>query len=237
MTTGFITLSDQTKLYYERYGAGKPLIFLHGNNSSGRYFQKQVPFFAQYFDCLIVDTRGHGRSNNYAKELNFRLLAGDLAEVMEQLNLSKASILGFSDGANLAMVFAHIFPEKVDRLILNSGNYRLNGEKWATKIVTQLGYFVFAFLGLFSPAFYRQKNMLGLMIDDLPISTTDLSHITAKTLVIAGTHDLIKTRHTKKIAALLPNSKLVFIDNAGHTAASSHSKFFNHVVYKFLQEK
>ena len=75
------------------------------------------------------------------------------------------------------------------------------------------------------------------MIDDLPISTTDLSHITAKTLVIAGTHDLIKTRHTKKIAALLPNSKLVFIDNAGHTAASSHSKFFNHVVYKFLQEK
>ncbi|BCA85475.1 hypothetical protein EsVE80_09980 [Enterococcus saigonensis] len=164
MTKGYIFLTDQTKLYYERFGAGKPLIFLHGNNSNGRYFKEQIPFFSAHFDCLILDTRGHGKSDNKANELNFRLLAGDLAEVMEQLQLHKASILGFSDGANLAMVFAHIFPEKVEKLILNSGNYRLNGEKWPPKIATQFGYFICAFLGLFSQFFYRKKNILSLMI-------------------------------------------------------------------------
>lgn len=237
MTSGFITLTDQTKLYYERYGAGKPLIFLHGNNSSGRYFKKQVPFFANYFDCLILDTRGHGRSNNEATELNFRLLAGDLAEVMEILKLTKATILGFSDGANLAMVFAHIFPEKVEGLILNSGNYRLNGEKWLTRVATKLGYFSLAFLGVFSTTFIRQKNMLSLMVNDLPLSEIDLEQITAKTLVIAGTCDVIKTSHTKKIAALLPNSQLILISKASHTVAFSHPEIFNQMVYKFLQEK
>lgn len=237
MTNGYIFLNDQTKLYYERYGAGKPLIFLHGNNSSGRYFKEQIPFFAAYFDCIVLDTRGHGHSDNKANELNFRLLAGDLAEVMEQLKLSKASILGFSDGANLAMVFAHIFPDKIEKLILNSGNYRLSGEKWPPKIATQFGYFASAFLGLFSHYFYRQKNMLGLMIDDLPLTEADLKQIVAPTLVIAGTQDVIKTSHTKKIAALLANSTLILIKRAGHTAAQRHPEYFNHVVYKFLQEK
>ncbi len=60
----------------------------------------------------LVDSRGHGRSTNEASMLNFQLMAEDLNTIMLLEKIDQADFLGFSDGANLALVFASSFPKK-----------------------------------------------------------------------------------------------------------------------------
>ena len=110
-------MSDGSEIYYEKYGQGPALFLLHGNGGSGKYFSKQLNSFSKHFNVFVVDSRGHGRSTNTQKETSFQVMAEDLATIMDQEKVQQADLLGFSDGANLAMVFARMYPEKVDHLI------------------------------------------------------------------------------------------------------------------------
>ncbi len=123
----YAKMTDGTEIYYEKSGNGMPLFLLHGNDGSGRFFSEQVPVFSQFYTVYLIDSRGHGRSTNQANTLSFRLMAEDLYTIMLLEGITKANILGFSDGANLGLVFSSYYPEKVHRLILNSGNTLVKG--------------------------------------------------------------------------------------------------------------
>ena len=78
--------------------------------------------------------------------------------------------------------------------------------------------------------------MLGLMVNDPNVEPGELSRIQAKTLVIAGTNDMIRKEHTKLIADRIPASELVFI-KGDHFIAAKHPDEFNQVVLQFLQDR
>ena len=119
---GYVTVKDGTKIFYTIFGSGEPVLFLHGNGGSSHFFQYQVASFKKAFQLVFLDSRGHGRSTNCGDHLDFDLMAEDTKESLDALGLHKVSIVGFSDGANLAMVFAARFPDYVQKLVLNSGN-------------------------------------------------------------------------------------------------------------------
>lgn len=116
------------KLYYSEHGSGEPLILLHGNGEDSRYFKEQIRFFSKHFRVIAVDTRGHGRSPRGKAPFTLTQFAEDLRCFMLEMGIKKAHILGFSDGANIAMLFALKYPQMTDRLILNSGNIFLGNE-------------------------------------------------------------------------------------------------------------
>lgn len=66
---------------------------------------------------IFLDSRAHGRSTNGGEALNFRLMAKDTKEALDALGIGKTSIVGFSDGANLAMAFASRYPHAVNKLV------------------------------------------------------------------------------------------------------------------------
>ncbi len=70
----FARMADGTRIYYEIFGQGFPLFLLHGNGENGKYFSKQIPEFSQHFQLFVVDSRGQGKSNNRANQLNFSLM-------------------------------------------------------------------------------------------------------------------------------------------------------------------
>ena len=76
-------------------------------------------------------------------------------------------------------------------------------------------------------------EMLGLMVNDPNVEPEKLAGIKAKTLVIAGTKDMIKEEHTRLIASSIPNSKLVFL-RGNHFIANKHPGEFNRTVMDFL---
>ena len=108
--------------FYIEKGQGRPIIMLHGNTGKARYFKHQVDVFAQYYHVYALDTRGHGSTPRGDKPFTIRQFAEDLLGFMDNHSIDKATLMGFSDGGNIAMVFAINHPERVDRLILKIKN-------------------------------------------------------------------------------------------------------------------
>ncbi len=220
-------------LYYQEQGEGEPLFLLHGNGEDGTYFANQISFFSDRYRVIAVDTRGHGKSPRGTAPFTMEQFAVDLHSLMEKLQIQRGIILGFSDGANIAMKFALKYPDRVKALILNGGNLDTKGVKRSIQIPIEIGY---RFAKLFAGKSEEAKShmeILGLMVNEPNIRPEELCAIQAPTLVIAGTRDMIKTAHTELIADYIPNAKLSVIPG-DHFIASKNPKDFNREVENFL---
>lgn len=223
------------RLNYTERGAGKPLILLHGNGENHKYFVNQIGYFSEKYRVIAIDTRGHGESPRGTAPFTIRQFADDLYHFMEEQSIEKAHILGFSDGGNIAMVFAMKYPERVDRLILNGANLYGAGVKPSVQIPIVLGYrFASLFAGKSAKA-RKNAEMLGLMVNDPKLRPEELSVIHRKTLVIAGTKDMIRKKHTQLIAENLPEARLIFT-KGNHFIANQNPKEFNRAVERFLEK-
>lgn len=218
--------------YIER-GKGFPLILLHGNGEDGSYFEHQIEPFAQHFRVIAIDTRGHGQTPRGDAPFTIRQFAEDLLAFMNQHAIDKAHILGFSDGGNIAMVFALTHPERVEKLILNGANLNDSGVKRKIQIPIEIGYRIARLFAKKSPKARLNAEMLGLMVNDPNVKPEELSHIQSPTLVIAGNNDMIKESHTRLIARSIPNSELAILPG-NHFIANKNPEVFNETVLRFL---
>ncbi len=226
--------SMNIKQYYIEKGSGAPLILLHGNGESCEYFKGQIDVFAEWYHVYAVDTRGHGKTPRGNQPFSIRQFADDLLCFMDEHHIERAHLLGFSDGGNIAMVFAIQHPDRVNRLILNGANLNPEGVKRSIQIPIEIGYKIAKIFAGKSDSARLNAEMLGLMVNDPNVEPEELAGIKAKTLVIAGTKDLIKEGHTRLIASGIPHSELVFI-KGNHFIASKQPEGFNRTVLDFLR--
>ena len=224
-----------THLYYKEKGKGKPLILLHGNGEDSSYFESQMDYFSQTRRVIAVDTRGHGRSPRGTAPFTIRQFAEDLREFVEEMGIERADLLGFSDGGNIAIIFALRYPERVDRLILNGANLWSRGVKPSVQIPIILGYYAASFFGHFSGKARANAELLRLMVKDPNIEQEELRNIQSPTLVIAGERDMIREEHTRLIAAEIPGAELRIIPG-DHFIAAGTPEAFNREVDRFLRE-
>lgn len=222
-------------LYYREKGNKEPFILLHGNGEDGSYFENQIDYFSDKYRVIALDTRGHGKSPRGNAPFTIEQFSRDLYDFMTGLEISNAIILGFSDGANIAMKFAIKHPNMVKALILNGGNLNPKGVKRTTQIPIEMGYRIASRFASKSPDAKRNAEMLGLMVNEPNISPAELSKITVPTLVICGKRDMIKESHTKEIAANIPSAKLSII-KGNHFIANKRAAAFNKEVDAFLKE-
>ena len=221
-------------LYYREKGNKEPFILLHGNGEDGAYFKNQIDYFNDRYRVIALDTRGHGKSPRGAAPFTIEQFSHDLYDFMEILEISNAVILGFSDGANIAMKFAIKYPGKVKALILNGGNLNPEGVKRTTQIPIEIGYKIAKRFASKSPEAKKNAEMLGLMVNEPNIEPGELVKITAPTLVICGTNDMIRESHTKEIAENIPGAKLSII-KGNHFIANKNYVAFNKEVEGFLK--
>ncbi len=221
---------DITHFYLEQ-GSGEPLVLLHGNGEDSGTFSRNIPAFAEHFHVYAPDTRGHGRTPRGSAPFTIRQFAEDLLAFLDAHGLEKIHLLGFSDGANIAMIFALRHPERLGKLILDGGNLDPSGVKQSVQRPIELAYRLCA-RGR-SPRARARAEMLGLMVNDPALSPEELTAIRSETLVMAGTKDLIKREHTECIAAHIPGARLVFIEG-DHFIAGKNPAAFNRAVLDFL---
>ena len=220
--------------YYIEKGFGEALILLHGNGENCDYFVGQMEEFARHYHVYALDTRGHGKTPRGDAPFTIRQFADDLLDFMDAHRIARAHLLGFSDGGNIAMVFALKYPDRVDRLILNGANLDAKGVKPSIQIPIEIGYrFAKLFAGK-SDGALQHAEMLGLMVNDPNVRPEELAGIRAKTLVIAGTRDMIKESHTRLIASHIPDASLVIIEG-DHFIANKCPDEFNRAVLEFLK--
>ena len=221
------------KHYFIEKGYGEPLILLHGNGENCAYFVGQIDVFSRYYHVYALDTRGHGKTPRGEAPFTIRQFADDLLDFMYEHHLERENILGFSDGGNIAMVFAMKYPDRVDRLILDGANLDTKGVKSSIQIQIEIGYRFARLFARKSEEAARHAEMLGLMVNDPNVAPEELAKIRSKTLVMAGTKDMIKERHTRLIASRIPDASLVFIEG-DHFIANKCPDAFNRAVLEFL---
>lgn len=209
------------------------MILLHGNGEDCTYFVGQIEEFSRFYHVFALDTRGHGKTPRGEAPFTIRQFADDLLYFMDGHHLERANLLGFSDGGNIAMVFAMKYPGRVDRLILDGANLDAKGVKRSIQIPIEIGYRFARLFARKSEEAARHAEMLGLMVHDPNVSPEELVRIQSKTLVLAGTKDMIKEQHTRLIASRIPDSRLVFIEG-DHFIANKRPDEFNRAVLDFL---
>lgn len=225
----------EIELSYTETGEGFPLVLLHGNGENCTYFKRQMEPFSQQYRVLAVDTRGHGNSPRGTAPFTLKQFAQDLKEFLDRRGIRRCCLLGFSDGGNIALLFALQYPQYIEKLILNGANLRPSGVKMSTQLPIIAGWCVSGISCLFSKRAKANWEMLNLMVTQPKIPIRALHNLTIPTLVIAGERDMIRERHTRTIAAALPNAKLIILPG-DHFIARRNWEQFNSAVLEFLQE-
>jgi pimeloyl-ACP methyl ester carboxylesterase len=222
------------QLHYTEQGTGQSLILLHGNGEDGSYFVHQIDHFSKTCRIIALDTRGHGQSPRGEKPFSIQQFAEDLRDFMDEKNIGKATLLGFSDGGNIALTFALKHPERVEKLILNGANLFPSGVKPLYQWPIEVGYCMAKRFAKKDEKARKNAEMLGLMVNEPHIEPSELSRLTMPVLVMAGTKDMIKESHTKLIYSSLPNAKLEII-KGDHFVANKNPEAFNAAVEGFIR--
>ena len=226
-------------LSYQEKGSGEPLILLHGNGEDSSYFRHQIAHFQDRYRVIALDTRGHGKSPRGSAPFTIRQFARDLLDFLEIHGIADAVLLGFSDGANIAMRFAMEHPERVKALILlgTPCTNRFNAfERICVPInracmgwmpMKWSAWCIAAALGGSSPAARAYiRQVVSAMDHDVfnrvwKAATTmesrpGLCQITCPTLLLIGDRDKMTGRQQAFLHQSIAGSTLVTIRHANH---------------------
>lgn len=210
------------RLYYEIYGSGKPLVLIHGGGSSILYdFKEVITKLESKFQLIGIDLQNHGRSEHRDIPETFQQDADDVAALLAEINIDKASFWGFSNGGNTVMQIAHRHPNIVEKMVVASAFYKkegmidgfFEGMQEAT-FESMPEPFKINFLNL-NPDFSKLENLFDK--DCKRMQTFEdwgdevLTSIQSPTLFISGDKDVMKPEHTVAMWRLVKNSKLMIL--------------------------
>jgi pimeloyl-ACP methyl ester carboxylesterase len=223
------------KMYYEIYGSGEPLLFIHGNGGDIYNFSNNIPYFAKHYKVIAVDSRAHGKSIDTKDSLTFEMMADDFNALLDSLHADSTYVIGWSDGGITGLLMAMRHPDKVKKLAITGANL------WPD--TTGLIPYAFDLITRNSAALRKQpqtpkvKNELKISDLDLlepHITLQQLHAIKCPSLVIGGDHDVIPVLHTVQIALNIQKSYLWIIPYSGHSTPIFKKDQFNTTVYDFF---
>jgi len=228
---------DGIKLYYEVYGAGEPLLIVHGNGGNIASVAAQIEHFRKRYKVIAMDTRDHGKSGDSPDKINYQKMTGDLAALLDHLKIGPVNVLGWSDGGIEALLLGIHDPAKVKKIVAMAAN--LNPTEAAVYpevlglVKTMLSSMPAAERE--TAAGKRELKVTQMMLEEPHIAAAELEKITAPTLVMAGDHDLIRDEHTLDIFHHIPNSQLCILPGSTHMVPFDDPALFNAAVERFLR--
>lgn len=223
------------QLHYTIAGQGFPLVMLHGNGEDHTYFKHQMAPFSERYQVIALETRGHGQSPRGTAPFTLEQFAEDLKAFLDSREIRRCHLLGFSDGANIALLFALKYPEYLEKLVLNGADLSPSGVKLSIQAPIVLGWGLLQVIRRLDKRAQPKWELLDLMTTQPHIKPERLSALTMPVLVIAGDRDMIRERHTWLIARSIPNSRLSILPG-DHFVARQNWQAFNPVVLDFLSE-
>jgi pimeloyl-ACP methyl ester carboxylesterase len=120
--TGQYAEVNGINLYFETHGTGQPLILLHGGLGSGEMFGPTLPKLAERYQVILPDLQGHGRTADIDRPIDIRLMADDIAALIDHLRLDRPDVVGYSLGGGVALFTAVKYPDKIRRLVAASAH-------------------------------------------------------------------------------------------------------------------
>jgi pimeloyl-ACP methyl ester carboxylesterase len=244
--SGRLTVNGAS-LWYAQWGedsGGVPVVLLHGGLANSAYFGAVAATLVQHgHRVLAMDSRGHGRSGRGPQPYGYDLMASDVLGLLDHLGMAKVDLVGWSDGGIIGLRLALLHPERLRRLYAFGANVDPSGvledcskaPGWAAYLARVPG--EYARLSPTPASFpeFRQA-MFSLWETEPAIKAADLRSIRVPTAIADGEHDgCIKAKHTRYLAAAIPNAKLVILPDVSHFAMLQDPAGFAASVEAFLR--
>jgi pimeloyl-ACP methyl ester carboxylesterase len=234
--------NEGARIWYATYGAGRPVILLHGGLGNSGNWGYQVPALLKSgYRAIVIDTRGHGRSTRDERPYTYELLASDVLAVMDKLNLKQAGLVGWSDGACTALILASKAPERVAGVFYFACNMDPSGAREFV-FTPVIGHCLnrhkkdYAQLSATPDQFDPFFEAVGLMQRTQPnYSAADLARISVPVAIVQSEDvEFIKHEHAEYLASNIPNAEFIFLAGVSHFAPLQRPDQFNKVMLKFL---
>ena len=223
-------------MYYETYGAGAPLLMIHGNGGSISNFMYQIPYFSKGYKVIVADSRAQGKSVDTRDSLSYEMMADDFNALLDTLHLDSCYVIGWSDGGIDGLLLAMRHPDKVKKLAVTGANLWPDTTAVDPIIYNWAMKYNASFEKLKQTPEIRNNSKVAHLLSYEPhITTGQLKKIQCPTLVIGGDHDVILTKHTLLIAESIPRSYLWIVPNSGHSTPIYYKDQFNEVVNNFFK--
>lgn len=233
---------NNIRIWYALFGHGEPVILLHGGLANSNYWGNQVRALAPYYQVIVMDSRGHGRSTRDAKPFSYDLMAADVIGLMDYLHIHKATIVGWSDGAIIGLDIAMHHPERVNTLFAFAANSDPSGVKDVNnnpvfKAFIARGKIEYAQLSPTPTHYDTFVAQIEKMWATQPHWTaTDLASIKVPTWIVDADHDeAIQRQNTEFIAANIPNAGLLLQPMVSHFSFLQDPEQFNSDLLHFLK--
>jgi len=213
--SGYATVNG-IRIWYATFGHGEPVLLLHGGLANSNYWGNQVPALAGSYRVIVMDSRGHGRSTRDERPYGYDLMASDVMGLMDFLKLSKAAIVGWSDGAILGLDIAQSPVFNV---------YIARAEKEYQALSP-------------TPDQYKSFfDQISKMWETEPHFTAEqLRGITVPTCLVDADHDeAIKRENTEFMANEIPNTGLLLQPQVSHFSFLQDPQQFTSDVLHFLE--
>ena len=228
---------EGVRLYYEAYGAGEPLLLVHGNGLGIASLSAQIDYFRRRYKVIAMDSRDQGRSGDSPDKITYEKMTDDLAALLDHLKTGPVNVLGWSDGGIEALLLGIRHPAKVKRIAAMAANLNPSEQALYPEFLALVKSMMDATppAAKETPQGKRQLKVTQMMFDEPHIDAKALEAITAPTLVLAGDHDLIRDEHTLEIYYHIPNSQLCIFPNATHMIPYDDPALFNGTVERFFR--
>ena len=233
---------DGARIWYATYGSGSPVILLHGGLGHSGNWGHQVPaLVSSGYRVVLIDSRGHGRSTRDLRPFMYELMAFDVLAVMDALQLQKAAVVGWSDGACIALILAMKASGRIAGVFFFGCNMDPSGTKEIkpSPILDRcFGRHArdYAELSVTPDQFDAFAEAVGQMMKTEPnYSAVDLAHIHVPVGIVQSEHDeFIKPEHAEYLARSIPAAELIILPDVSHFAPLQRPEQFNSVMRAFL---
>jgi pimeloyl-ACP methyl ester carboxylesterase len=243
VSEGYID-NEGARIWYAIYGNGRPIVLLHGGLGNSGNWGYQVPSLVENgYKPIVIDTRGHGKSTRDDQPYSYQLLARDLKVVLDVLRIEEVGLVGWSDGAVTALIFADLFPKRVEGIVYFACNMDNSG------VLDRI-----EFTPIVEACFNRHKidyerlsekpeefNALVTAVTTMQktqpnYSEKDLKRIGVQVLVVHSEHDeFIKQAHSKYLAETMPHAKFLLLQGVSHFAPLQRPELFNEKLLDFFK--
>jgi len=247
-------------LHYEEYGHGAPVLLVHGLGSSTLDWEMQVPALAAHYRVILMDMRGHGRSDKPRQRYSIAGYSADVLALIEHLKLDRVHLVGISMGGMIGFQLAVDQPQALSSLcVVNSmpevkvrkpGDYLQWASRWILgrllglrNIGRILGRVLFPKPG---QADLRRKITERWATNDKRayLASFDaivgwgvqerLARITCPTLIVSADHDYTPVAMKESYVKLIPDARLVVIADSRHATPLDQPQVFNQTLLEFL---
>lgn len=235
-------------MYYEEYGAGQPLILLHG---FGGCTQNWAPFtesLSAHYRLIVIDLRGHGHSTNPDNKFTHREAANDVFLLLEKIGIDRFSAMGMSSGGMTLLHMATSQPARIDSMVLISATSHFPDQARAIMRRASFSTMPPQVRDMYRECAKRGDEQIDQLItqfnalhdnyDDMNFTAQSLSTITARTLIVHGDRDnFFPVEIPVNIYSAIPVAGLWIIPGGDHVPIYDPAVPFTSIALQFLDKQ